>query len=147
MATPCDNLPTLLANAKCIECGIPRGAQLPVLIYLFCQIVANGGTGGGAVCAETTAIISGTDIDWSVAPLRFKSIAVNTTFTFSNTSEGRTISVYLTQTAAFSAAFPGTVKWPGAVAPTLTPTANRTDIFTFTMVNGIIYGSYVQNVG
>lgn len=136
----------LLDGAKCIQQCLPPGAQFPALISLFCTIANSGGT-GGAVCAETTAIISGTDIDWSVAPLRFESIAANTTFTFSNTSEGRTISVYLTQTAAFSAAFPGTVKWPGAVAPTLTPTANRTDIFTFTMVNSIIYGSYVQNVG
>lgn len=145
MATPCDDLPTLLSNAKCIECGIPRGAQLPVLIYLFCQIFSSGAAQG--VCSEATAIISGTDVDWSVAPLRYKTIAANTTFTFSNMTEGRTISLYLTQFLTFTVTWPLGIVWPGAVVPTFTPVAGRTDIYTFTMVNGFIYGSYVQNLG
>lgn len=29
---------TLVDAAKCIECGIPQGMQLPVLIYLAAQI-------------------------------------------------------------------------------------------------------------
>lgn len=40
----CD--PTILvADARCIECGIPPGMQMPVLISLFCEILANGGGG------------------------------------------------------------------------------------------------------
>lgn len=39
---------TLVAQAACIECGIPPGLQMPVLIYLFCQILANGTGGGGS---------------------------------------------------------------------------------------------------
>lgn len=38
---------TLITQASCIQCQIPDGMKLPVLIYLFCQILANGGTGGG----------------------------------------------------------------------------------------------------
>ena len=45
MATPCDSA-SLIASAACYECQIPPGMQMPVLIWLMCQI-ANGSTGGG----------------------------------------------------------------------------------------------------
>lgn len=38
---------TLVDQARCIQCNVPPGAQLPVLIYLFCQILAGQGGGGG----------------------------------------------------------------------------------------------------
>lgn len=45
MAT-CD--PGTLANASvCIDKCIPDGMKLAVMIYLLCQIQANGSTGGG----------------------------------------------------------------------------------------------------
>ena len=37
----------LVDQAICIDCEIPKGMQMPVLIALFAQILANGGTGGG----------------------------------------------------------------------------------------------------
>lgn len=37
---------TLVAQAACVECGIPPGLQMPVLIWLFCQIQQNGVAGG-----------------------------------------------------------------------------------------------------
>jgi|SRR6185436_9634396 len=39
---------TLLADAKCIDQCIPDGAKMSVLISLACQLVAQGGTGGGS---------------------------------------------------------------------------------------------------
>lgn len=43
----CD--PTTIAQqAICIDKNIPDGMKLAVVISLLCQIVANGGTGGGA---------------------------------------------------------------------------------------------------
>ncbi len=47
MATSCDPI-QLQADAKCIATCIPPGQQIPVLISLFCQILANGGGGGGS---------------------------------------------------------------------------------------------------
>jgi hypothetical protein len=38
---------TLVNGATCIEQFVPSGMQLPVLIWLMCQVVANGGGGGG----------------------------------------------------------------------------------------------------
>jgi len=32
---------TLVTQAACLECAIPPGMQLPVLISLFCQILTN----------------------------------------------------------------------------------------------------------
>lgn len=39
---------TLVSAAACLEQQIPPGFQNAVIIYLLCQIVNNGGTGGGA---------------------------------------------------------------------------------------------------
>ncbi len=38
---------TLLDNATCLDQCIPDGAKMSVLISLACQIVEQGGTGGG----------------------------------------------------------------------------------------------------
>lgn len=38
---------TLINNSSCIACNIPTGMQVPVLIYLLCQIQSGGGVGGG----------------------------------------------------------------------------------------------------
>jgi len=49
---------TLTTAAACIECGIPPGMQLPVLISLFCQIATNGvgpGTGFTSVLLPMNA--------------------------------------------------------------------------------------------
>lgn len=51
---------TLATQAACIECGIPPGMQMPVLIYLFCQILANGGGGGGGGTAQLVTYTAGT---------------------------------------------------------------------------------------
>ncbi len=116
---------------------------MSALISLFCQI-ANG---AGGSCAATSAIISGTDIDWTVADHRFKTLSGSTVFTFSNVTEAKTISVYITNPGAFTVTFPVTVLWPGNVAPiqTVPIGSTRTDIYTFVMVNGILRGSYIQN--
>ena len=54
MAQSCD--PTTLATeATCINCNIPPGMYLPVLIYLFCQIASTGVGGGGGVIAGNYA--------------------------------------------------------------------------------------------
>jgi len=49
---------TLINNASCIACNIPNGMQLPVLIYLLCQIQSNGGSGaaGGVTCGNYSGV-------------------------------------------------------------------------------------------
>lgn len=97
--------------------------------------------------APSSAVsISASDIDW-INPNQtfYKTLAANTTFTFSNTVEGKTIIVALTNTASnFTVAWPAGVKWTNATTPTMT-VGVKTDVYTFVIINSIIYGSYVQN--
>lgn len=90
------------------------------------------------------AAISGTDIDWNVATHFYKTLSANTTFTFSNLADAKTIQVAITNTASnYTVTWP-TVQWPGGVAPTQTIGA-KTDLYTFTRINGVVRGTYVQN--
>jgi hypothetical protein len=144
MAIDC-NTNNLQAQAKCFQC-LPGATLQQIQTYLLCQILNNGGTGGGGTCTSTSAIISGTDIDWSVADYRFKTLSGNTVFTFSNTSEARTITVILTNTAGnFSVTWPAGIRWTSGVQPVMV-LGVRSDMYTFVMVNGIIWASYVQNL-
>jgi len=89
--------------------------------------------------------ISASDIDWSTAMSFSKTLGANTTFTFSNAIDGKSIVVALTNTASnYTVTWP-TVKWTGGSAPTQTVGA-KTDVYTFVMVGPTIYGSVVQNI-
>jgi hypothetical protein len=64
----------------------------------------------------------------------------NVTFTFTGATSGKACSfgLYLTQdsTGARTATWPGSVKWPDATAPVLSPGANATDMLVFESING-----------
>lgn len=73
----------------------------------------------------------------------------NGTLTFSNPTAGQTFIVILKQdgTGGRTVTWP-TIKWVNATTPTLTSTANRTDIFAFFYDGTDYYGSIVgQNFG
>ncbi|MCA1590976.1 MAG: hypothetical protein LC734_11465 [Acidobacteria bacterium] len=83
-------------------------------------------------------------IDWSVSSVFTKTLAANTTFTFSNATDGQTIVVALTNTASnYTVTWP-TVSWSGGAAPTQTIGA-KTDVYTFIRIGSTYYGSAVQN--
>lgn len=112
--------------------------------------LANGGTAGATAIAATISLvpaslsISTSAIDWSAATSLYKTLGANTTFTFSNVKDGETIVVALTNTTSnYTVTWP-TVSWPSATAPTQTVGAH-TDVYTFTSINSVIYGSVVQN--
>lgn len=89
--------------------------------------------------------ITASDIDWSLSYTHYKTLGANTTFTFSNEEEGKTIIVAVTNTVGnFTASWPVGVKWRFGSEPVLTLGAS-TDVFTFVMINGVIYGSAVQD--
>ena len=88
--------------------------------------------------------ISASDIDWNASQTHSKTLSANTTFTFSNATDGQTIVVAITNTASnYTVTWP-TVSWSGGVAPTQT-TGAKTDIWTFVKIGSTIYGSVVQN--
>ena len=94
------------------------------------------GTETAKISAETIASgqSSGNDpnIYFSSGTI-FKLLLTNSPIlTFSGATKGETLTLFLTQDGGANrtiAAWP-TVKWPGGVAPTLTPTAGKTDIIT-----------------
>jgi hypothetical protein len=86
--------------------------------------------------------ISASAIDWTYTHL-YKTLSANTTFTFSNVADGKTIVVAITNTASnYTVTWP-TVDWGSAGAPVQRVGA-VTDIYTFVRINGTIYGSARQ---
>lgn len=97
--------------------------------------------------ANTAAVsISALDISWADPNFTFfKTLGANSTFTFSNTSEGKTIVVALTNTGSnFTVTWPAGIKWQLGTPPVQTIGA-KTDIYTFIKINSIIYGAASQN--
>lgn len=94
----------------------------------------------------TSEAISASNIDWSLSYTFRKTLAANTTFTFTNEQDGKTIIVAITNTAGnFTATWPVAVQWANGSEPVLTLGA-KTDVFTFVNFNGTIYASVVQNM-
>lgn len=90
--------------------------------------------------------IAASNIDWSLSNGFYKTLGANTTFTFTNDQDCKTIIVAITNTAGnFTASWPAAVQWANGSEPVLTLGA-KTDVFTFVKINGIIYASYVQNM-
>lgn len=89
--------------------------------------------------------ISALDIDWRVGNVFSKTLAANSTFTFSNVADGTTIVVSLTNTASnYTVTWPAAVKWSGGTQPTQTVGA-KVDVWTFIRVGSVTYGSVVSN--
>lgn len=99
---------------------------------------------GSKIIPRPAVVISALDIDWRVGSVFSKTLAANSTFTFSNVADGNVIVVALTNTAGnFLVTWP-TVKWPGNVAPVQTIGVKK-DIYTFVRIGSDIHGSVVQN--
>lgn len=84
--------------------------------------------------APATSAIGASDIDWSllknVDGLYTKTLAANTTLTFSNVTAGQTIVIAITNTASnYTLTWPAAAKWSGGTAPTQTIGA-KTDVYT-----------------
>lgn len=112
--------------------------------------IAKGGTNatsaaGAWVNLTVPAVTAGgTAIDWAGGPSHSRTLAANTTYTFSNALDGQTIIVAVTNTASnYTVTWP-TVQWAGGAAPTQTVGA-KTDVYTFTKVGSTIYGAASQN--
>lgn len=127
-ATLCAWLDTQRANIKVVT---PQAAYDP-----FCEVgPSNLPTAVTPVEVATTAN-SGTALTLTGVGVQTVTMTGNATFTFpSLPSSGvaKTFVVILKQdgTGGRTATWPATVKWPGAVAPTLSIGANKVDVFTF----------------
>jgi len=122
--------------------------------YVVIKMSANGTANGTwVVQAPNTSnliipaqTISGSNvINWTLGSVFVQTLSANTTFTFSGAVSGQTIVVRLTNTGSnFTVTWP-TVRWSGAVAPTMSPGA-VSDVYTFIYDGSNYYGASVQNM-
>lgn len=72
----------------------------------------------------------------------------NCTFTFPTAAAGKSFLLELRQdgTGSRTATWPGTVKWPGATAPTLTATTSKSDFFSFTCLDGTNWNGFTAGL-
>jgi hypothetical protein len=76
-------------------------------------------------------------IDWSLSNSFSKSIAGNTTFTFTNTTE-KEIVVVVASSGAYTVTWPAGIKWPAGSAPV--QTSSGTDVYRFVKQGSVFYG-------
>jgi hypothetical protein len=86
-------------------------------------------------------------IDWSQGFGFNTYLTGNITFDFSNAKAGQSIRVRVKQAAAGAKtlSWTPTIKWRGGSAPTLTVTADKTDIIDLWFIDGVYYGMFSQN--
>lgn len=112
--------------------------------------VANGGTNATTAKAAVVNLtpasfnIPGTVIDWSQSPVQYLTLPGNVTFTFSNSVDGESITVILSNVATNYTVIWPTLLWPNGATPTMT-TGTHTDVYLFINRGGTIYGTAIQN--
>jgi hypothetical protein len=98
------------------------------------------GTFTNGYTEETVTANTGTayTIDLANGSVQYLTLTGNCTYTFPTPVAGRSFILIQRQdgTGGRTVTWPSSVDWPGAVAPTLTSTANRVDKFVFTAIDG-----------
>lgn len=91
--------------------------------------------------AEVTLL----DVDWSTAEVFYKDVSANTTFTFSNVQQGKTIIVIVNNTAVGTVTvdFPTALKASGFSGDI---DASNESVFTFVASNSKVYATSVANM-
>jgi len=93
--------------------------------------------------ANSQAVISGNVINWNVTH-QYLTLTGNTTFTFSNAADTKIIMVYISNAStSYTVTWPAGIKW-GINGPPVQTVGTNTDVYTFSQVNGIIYGAVRQ---
>jgi len=90
--------------------------------------------------------ISALDINWGLGDTYYKSISADSTFTFSNDVNGKSIAVAITNTDASDHA----ITWPAGVKADLnydgTVVTGTTSLFTFVKINGVVYVAEMKEI-
>lgn len=90
---------------------------------------------------QTSSLLSGTVLDWSLSGIRYGSMSADTTYTFSNVTADKSICLYLVANG-FQPTFPlAATNWDGGTLPTAS--ASGEDTYIFTYVNGHYHGSFL----
>jgi hypothetical protein len=106
----------------------------------------SGNLNGTAGQSWMSSFEATTLINWNNGNVQTRTLAASETFTFANPQNGATYILVIKQAAAgnYTITWP-TISWMGGAPPTMTATANKTDIYTFVYANSTYFGSYAQN--
>lgn len=91
-----------------------------------------------------SASLAALDIDWSAARAFYKTVSANSTFTFSNVTDGKDITVFITNSggSSITITLPTVTREPGI----LSINAGKTAAFSFTRANSITFMSAVTDM-
>ena len=109
------------------------------------QVIGGTSSSGGGSSAPVDTSISALNIDWSTGDTFYKLISTGSTFTFSNSANGQTISVIIKNTGAsnIDVVFP-TALVTGVIISTILPSYEN--IYTFMKSNGKFYVSVIADM-
>lgn len=97
------------------------------------------------LAAVTIALGAGTAIDWALSASFSKTLSANTTFTFSNATDGYDVTVLITNTASnYTVTWPAGIKWKGNTTPVQTVGA-KADLYGFKQIGAVIYGAVIPD--
>lgn len=99
----------------------------------------------GAFVPSPAVSVPALDIDWAAGAVYHKSISANSTFTFSNVSDGKIVSAIITNTSGspVTLTLPTIIKNAGFV---YTVAANSTNVYTFVRANSNTYASFIDTM-
>lgn len=97
-----------------------------------------------AVMPSETEIL-GTDIDCLQGNSFFKHLTENTSFTISNMANGQQILLALTGDSNITVSFPE-CKWLGGSPQGVSLIAGSTNLYSFVMTNGTVYGTVLEGL-
>jgi hypothetical protein len=111
-----------------------------------------GATGATGVFSGTVDNLVGgyeavaTAIDWNKA-YHDKTLTGDTTFTFSNAANNMTIVIALVgDTVDRTLTWPSGIKWASPVADYGTVKASKSNLYTFTQINSVVYGAVLKDM-
>lgn len=89
--------------------------------------------------------LAGTSIvDWALASnVFYTTLTGNTSFSFSNSGDGRSVVMKITNTGGYSVTWPSGILWMGGSGSGITPTG--TDLYTFMNIGGTLLASSNKN--
>ena len=103
--------------------------------------------GGGGSSTPVDTAISALDVNWSSGDTFYKLISTSSTFTFSNTINGKTVSVILknTSSSSITVTFPVGILTTGTLNTTIQ--ASKENIYTFIKSNDKLYVNVCADLG
>jgi len=95
---------------------------------------------------ELSIVAGVVNMNASLATSFYLNLTANVTdFNVLGIVNGMTVNLAIRQDAAWTVTFDASIIWSGATPPVITATAGRVGILSFSKINNVIYGAYIQD--